>query len=88
MITLCIITIMLTLGVMIYSLDNDHPKLIIMLEILAILISIGVIVHILLNPIEKPTVPPSGPAYYTTTQKELYMQGYKQGLIDCNNINK
>jgi len=88
MIALCIITIMMTLGVMLYSLDSDHPKLIIMLEILAIIISIGVIVHILLNPIEKPTAPPSGPAYYTASQKELYIQGYKQGLIDCNNINK
>jgi hypothetical protein len=78
MITLSIINAILAIGLLIHSIENSQPKLLILLETIVIISSVIVIINYSMGPKPKLIESP-----VTTMQDSIYRAGYRKGLIDC-----
>jgi hypothetical protein len=79
----CIVAIM-AIGLIIHSIDSNHPKFIILIECFIIFVSISIIWNLYTNPIPEPTlIEFKGNKYYIFNTDSAYQLGYSKGLIDC-----
>jgi hypothetical protein len=85
MLILCILTTILAVGILFYSIDENHPVPVIMFELFLIVILSYTAWHIYINPIPEPKVVVQTEKQYHLMKDSIYQLGYKMGLSDCKN---